>query len=225
MKRALVVAIDGPSGSGKSSVSKGVAEHFSLAYLDTGAMYRAMTWFMLEQGVDLADPAAIGALADRPVISSGTDPRAPTISCNGVDVGEAIRSTEVTAAVSAVSAVPEVRHRLVDLQRAEIGASSGIVAEGRDIGTVVAPDADVKIFLIADPAVRAQRRAAENQQTRRSDESVAATEADLQRRDKLDSQRKASPLQAADDAHTLDATHLDLAQTIAAACEIVSEND
>lgn len=226
MKRALVVAIDGPSGSGKSSVSKGVAEHFGLAYLDTGAMYRAMTWWMLEHDVDLSDPASIAANAQEPTIVSGTDPRSPSISCDGTDVSEAIRSPRVTAAVSAVSAVPEVRRRLVDLQRAAIEDSdAGVVAEGRDIGTVVAPDADVKIFLTADAAARAQRRAAENNAANRSDESVAATEADLARRDALDSQRKASPLQPAGDAHRLDATHLNLAETIAAACTIVADHD
>ena len=161
-----VVAIDGPSGSGKSSTSRGVARALDLDYLDTGAMYRAMAWYMLDRGVDVADPAAVAALADQPMLASTTDPDAPTIAVDGVDVSEPIRGEAVTGAVSPVAAVPEVRARLVDIQRAVVAASladgRGIVVEGRDIGTVVLPDATAKIFLTADPEARAARRALED---------------------------------------------------------------
>ena len=138
---SIVVAVDGTSGSGKSSTCRGVATRLGLRYLDTGAQFRAMTWWMLRQGVDVHDPAAVAARVDEPRIESGTDPAAPTIHVDGEDVAVAIRSDEVNAAVSPVSTVPEVRARLLALQREIIGAG-GIVVEGRDIGSVVVPDAD-----------------------------------------------------------------------------------
>lgn len=156
----LVIAMDGPSGSGKSSASRGVARALGLRYLDTGAQYRAMTWWMLRQGVDLADHDAVAARSGEPEIVSGTDPDAPSIQVDGVDVGEPIRQDEVTSAVSAVAAVPQVRARLVALQQ-EIVGTGDIVVEGRDIGSVVAPDAPVKIYLTASAEAWAQRRSAE----------------------------------------------------------------
>jgi cytidylate kinase len=204
----LVIAMDGPSGSGKSSVSKGVARALGLRYLDTGAMYRAMTWWMLHEGVPVEDPAAVAARAGEPRLDSGTDPAAPTITVDGVDVSGPIRGPEVTGAVSAVSAVPAVRERLVALQREIIGAG-GIVVEGRDIGTVVAPGAPVKIYLTASAEARAQRRSAEL-----SGASITATQADLARRDRLDSTRKVDPLAQAADAIELDTTSLGLDEVI-----------
>ncbi|MCW2827477.1 MAG: cytidylate kinase, partial [Marmoricola sp.] len=156
----VVVAMDGPSGSGKSSTARGVASRLRLRYLDTGAQFRAMTVWMLDHEVDVADPAAIAARAGEPAILSGTDPDDPTITVDGRDVAVAIRTQRVTDHVSAVAAVPEVRRRLLELQRSIIG-TGGIVVEGRDIGSVVAPDAEVKLFLTADPAARAARRTAE----------------------------------------------------------------
>ncbi len=194
----VVVAMDGPSGSGKSSTSRGVATRLGLRYLDTGAMFRAMTWWMLQHEVDVEDAAAVAAHADAPLLVSGTDPSAPTITVDGTDVAEAIRGPEVTAAVSAVSTVPAVRARLLREQRDIIG-DGGIVVEGRDIGTVVAPDAAVKVYLTADASARATRRAAEQSGT-----DVAATQADLVRRDTIDSGRATAPLSMA-----VDATHLD----------------
>lgn len=218
MTEPIIVAIDGPSGSGKSSVAKGVASRFGLAYLDTGAMYRAMTWFMLRSDVDVQDPAAIAARASDPAIVSGLDPLGPTISVDGVGVDEAIRTPEVTAAVSLVSAVPQVRETMVALQRSEAhGAAEsgiGIIVEGRDIGSTVLPDASVKIFLTADASVRAQRRSAEDADREHGSAGVEATMESLKRRDQLDTQRKASPLRAASDAITVDATNLDLPGTI-----------
>lgn len=205
----VVVAVDGPSGSGKSSVSRGVAARLGLRYLDTGSMYRALTWWLLDQGVDVRDPDAVAAAVERPVIVPGTDPSAPTITVDGTDVADAIRGPGVTGAVSAVSAVPAARARLARLQRQAIG-DGGIVVEGRDIGTVVAPDAEVKVFLTADPQVRAHRRTAELAHT----DDVHATRADLERRDALDSNREVSPLTRAADAVEVDATHLTLDEVV-----------
>lgn len=229
MTDAVVVAIDGPSGSGKSSVSKGIAERFDLSYLDTGAMYRAMTWSMLDLGVDLDDSEAIAEACSSPQIVSGTDPTDPTIHVGSVDVGAAIRTPEVTQSVSLVSAVPAVRERLVELQRREVSKAGqsgvGIVVEGRDIGTTVLPDADLKVYLTADPAVRAQRRSAEDAGAAHGTAGASATEDSIRRRDQLDSQRSASPLRAADDARVVDATDMDLAQTIDAVAELVAATD
>ncbi|HET9858683.1 MAG TPA: (d)CMP kinase, partial [Nocardioidaceae bacterium] len=191
-----------------SSVSRGVARALGLRYLDTGAQYRAMTWWILRQGVDLADPAAIASRCGEPEIVSGTDPGAPAIHVGGVDVSEPIRQDEVTSAVSAVAAVPEVRKRLVDLQRQIIGEGD-IVVEGRDIGTVVVPDAPVKVFLTAEPDARAARRTAEL-----AGATVEATQIDLIRRDKADSGRAAAPLTMAEDAHHIDTTPFTLDEVI-----------
>jgi len=204
----LVIAIDGPSGSGKSSTSRGVASQLGLRYLDTGAMFRAITWWMLDHGVDVHDAGAVAVSAGEPQVVSGTDPAAPSITVDGVDVSVAIRSDEVNAAVSPVSAVPEVRARLLELQRQVIG-EGGIVVEGRDIGSVVAPDADVKVFLTADPAARAARRALEE-----GGSDVAATEASLLARDAIDSTRKTAPLVQADGAVQLDTTGYTLAEVV-----------
>jgi cytidylate kinase len=204
----LVVAIDGPSGSGKSSTSRGVADRLGLRYLDTGAMYRAITWWMLRQDVDVHDPAAVAARVEEPEILSGTDPLGPTILVDGVDVGLAIRSDEVNAAVSPVAAVPAVRQRLLELQHEIIGAG-GIVVEGRDIGSVVAPDADVKVFLTADAAARAHRRALEE-----GGADIAATRESLLARDEIDTGRTTSPLVMAEGAVHVDGTAYSLEDVV-----------
>jgi cytidylate kinase len=209
--------MDGPSGSGKSSTSRGVATRLGLRYLDTGAMYRAMTWWMLEQGIDVDDPAAVAARVDEPLLVSGTDPADPTITVGGTDVAAAIRSQRVTSAVSAVSAVPEVRARLLVEQRDAIG-DGDIVVEGRDIGTTVAPDADVKVYLTADPSARAVRRAAEQ-----AGADVAATQQDLIRRDTIDSGRAASPLTMAADARHIDTTPYTLDEVVEQVVALVRE--
>jgi cytidylate kinase len=211
-RTGVVVAIDGPSGSGKSSTSRGVATRLGLRYLDTGAMYRAMTWWMLRHDVPIDDPAAVAARCTEPAIATGTDPAHPTITVDGVDVAVAIRTPEVTAAVSPVSAVPQVRARLLDLQHEAIAgalATGGIVVEGRDIGTVVAPDADVKVFLTADASARAARRTAEE-----GGSDVAATESSLLARDRIDSTRTASPLTMAEDAVHVDSTPYTLEEVV-----------
>ncbi|WP_295658166.1 (d)CMP kinase [uncultured Nocardioides sp.] len=204
----LVVAIDGPSGSGKSSTSRGVASRLGLRYLDTGAMFRGMTWWMLREGVDVHDAAAVAARAGEPEILSGTDPRGPGIAVDGVDVSVAIRTDEVTSAVSPVSVVPEVRARLLELQRAVIGAG-GIVVEGRDIGSVVAPYAQVKVYLTADPGARAERRAAEE-----GGSDLDATRASLLSRDRIDSGRATAPLVMADGAVHVDTTPYTLDEVV-----------
>lgn len=216
----VIVAVDGPSGSGKSSVSKGVAARLGYAYLDTGAMYRAVTWWGLRH--DVPDTAIAGQVGQIRV-SSGTDPLHPTIAVDGEDVSDAIRTPEVTAAVSRYSAVPEVRRAMVERQR-EIAASArkGLVAEGRDLGTVVFPDATLKVFLTADVTARAQRRAAEDA-GRGHDADVADTHESLAARDAADSSRAVSPLQAAPDAVRVDATHMTLPEVIDRVAALVRE--
>ena len=205
----VVVAVDGTSGSGKSSTCRGVASRLGLRYLDTGAQFRAMTWFMLSEGVDVHDAAAVAARCSEPTVNSGTDPVAPTIEVDGVDVSEPIRSAEVTAAVSPVSTVPEVRARLLELQRSIIG-DGGIVVEGRDIASVVWPQAEVKVYLSADPAARARRRIAEHAHLG----DVSTAEAGLLERDKIDSGRAAAPLTMAEGAVHIDTTDFTLDEVI-----------
>jgi cytidylate kinase len=197
-----VVAVDGPSGSGKSTVSRRLAKALDAEYLDTGAMYRAVTWAVLRAGVDLADPDAVAKIASEVRLVSGTDPDNPHIRADGVAVDRPIRGPKVTATVSAVAAVPAVRRLLVAKQREIIAAADRIVVEGRDIGQVVAPDADLKVFLTASAAERARRRSEQDATDQ------AATAADLARRDRLDSTRTTDPLQRAADAVELDTTTL-----------------
>jgi cytidylate kinase len=211
----VVVAMDGPSGSGKSSTARGVASRLGLRYLDTGAQFRAVTVWMLGHGVDFDDPDAIAALANEAEIVSGTDPQDPTIVVDGQDVAAAIRTQQATDHVSAVASVPQVRTRLLELQRSIIG-EGGIVVEGRDIGSVVWPEAEVKLFLTADPSARAARRTAEN-----GAGSVEATQADLLRRDTIDSGRTTAPLTMPDGAIHLDTTPYTLDEVIQQVVEIV----
>ncbi|MET8408769.1 (d)CMP kinase [Streptomyces sp. NPDC005195] len=216
---AVIVAIDGPSGTGKSSTSKAVAAQLGLSYLDTGAQYRAITWWMVSNGIDITDPTAIAAVAGKPEIISGTDPSAPAISVDGTDVAGPIRTQEVTSRVSAVSAVAEVRARITELQRSiAAGAEDGIVVEGRDIGTTVLPDADLKIFLTATPEARAARRSGELKGA-----DVQATREALLKRDAADSSRKTSPLAKADDAVEVDTSDLTLQQVIECVVTLVEE--
>ena len=200
-----VVALDGPSGTGKSTVARRLAQRLNARYLDTGAMYRAATVAVLRAGADLADPVAIADVVAATRIAIGTDPAAPAVSVDGEPVETAIRSAEVTSAVSAVSAVPEVRSRMVAQQRELIGAG-GIVVEGRDIGSVVWPAARPKVYLTASASVRARRRAGELG----PEADLDTVAADIARRDGLDSSRATSPLAKADDAVELDTSDLDI---------------
>ncbi len=210
----IVIAVDGPSGSGKSTVARAVASRLGLRYLDTGSMYRAVTWAVLERDVDGADQAAVERVADAIRLDIGTDPDHPTIAVDGTDVTAAIREQRITHEVSAAAAVPAVRAAMVSLQRRLIGRGA-IVVEGRDIATVVAPEAAVKVYLTADPAARAKRRATE------VDADHIRTEADLARRDALDSTRTASPLTRSPDATLIDATDLTADQVVERVLDLV----
>jgi CMP/dCMP kinase len=219
---APIIAIDGPSGSGKSSTARGVAVRLGLNYVDTGAMYRAMTWWILQQGIEPSDSIAVAARCNEPRIDITTDPLDSRIFIDGMDVSELIRGPQVTEAVSLVSAVPQLRERLVRRQRTEcqaaMDAGTGIVMEGRDIGTVVLPHADVKIFLTADARVRAHRRAVEESArgsvSNSLDEHAGVTEESLRKRDALDSTRPISPLTAAADALAIDGSHSTLEEVV-----------
>ena len=198
-----VVAIDGPSGSGKSTVARGVADALGLEVLDTGAMYRAITLLALDRAFDLADADAIVVAARAVELDVGSPPG--RVLLDGRDVSAEIRGPVVSAAVSQVSAHPAVRELLVARQRAWADEHGGGVVEGRDIGTVVFPDATVKVYLTASPQARAGRRALDEAAADRPTET-SAVEAALTRRDELDSSRATSPLRAADDAVVIDTT-------------------
>jgi CMP/dCMP kinase len=212
----LVIAIDGPSGSGKSTVARGVAKALGLRYLDTGAMYRAITWLALHRQAPLDDGTALTALAEDAELTLTTTPDPVEVRVDGRDVTAEIRATDVTAAVSRVSAVPSVRAAMVARQRDVIGAG-GIVVEGRDIGSTVAPDAAVKIFLTADEAVRAARRAQEQSA------AVSETLRSLARRDALDAGRSASPLAQAPGAVVVDSSHASAEEVIARIVALATE--
>lgn len=219
---ALVVAIDGPAGTGKSSVSKGLARGLGARFLDTGAMYRIVTLAVLRAGVDPTDAQAVGETASDVQLSVGYDPDDSSFYLAGEDVSTEIRGDDVTRAVSAVSAVPTVRTRLVDIQREMAEGPGSIVVEGRDIGTVVFPDAPVKIFLTASAETRAQRRNAQNVQAGLVDDYPAVL-ADVRRRDHLDSTRAVSPLRAAEDAIVVDTSDMTENEVIAHLLDLVTQ--
>lgn len=200
-----VIAIDGPAGSGKSTVAKALAARLGLEYLDTGAMYRSVTFAALRRGIDLSDADLVGRVAADVVI----DLRPDEVIVDGVDATVAIRGPEVSRAVSIVAANPHVRAHMVRRQRAWVAARDGGVLEGRDIGTVVFPDAELKVYLTADPEVRAQRRSQEI-----TDLDYATVAADLARRDAFDQGREVSPLAEAEDAFLLDTTGLSVEEIL-----------
>lgn len=219
-----VVALDGPAGTGKSTVAKRLAMALDARYLDTGSMYRAIAVAVLRAGVDPADEVKVGEVADNAKLVVGTDPEKPGIVLDGDDVSVEIRGPEVTLAVSPVSAARHVRELLVAQQRAIIADAvdtvGGIVVEGRDIGTVVSPDAPLKVYLTASADARAARRTKQDNAAGR-ESTVDAVLADVRRRDTYDSSRAVSPLKAADDAVELDNTDLDLAGTVGALLDLV----
>ncbi len=212
MKVAATIAIDGPEASGKTAVGRAVAAKLGYLFLDTGAMYRALTYLALDAGIDLADETALSALAKRSTIdvqpSQVADGRPYSVFANGSDITWQIRERSVTLNVSQVAARPLVRHEMVASQR-QVAARGRCVLVGRDIGTVVIPDADVKVYLTASVDVRAQRRLAELM-GQGQESSLAQVRSDMERRDRIDSQRAASPLMQAPDATVIDSTALTL---------------
>ena len=221
----MIVAIDGPCGAGKSSVAKVVARELGFSCLDTGAMYRAVAWLAKHNGVDLDDNEALGKVARECEIAFGHtngDPTPNQVFVDGHDVTSDIRTAEIDKAVSPVSAAPAVREALV-LQQQRIGNAGDYVVEGRDIGTVVFPNAEVKVFLTASPEERAHRRVRQN-----ADRCVGSIDyeevlADIIRRDRADTTRETSPLKKADDAVEIDSTGNHIETVIAKICELANE--
>ena len=218
----MAIAVDGPAGTGKSSVSRGLARTLGTRYLDTGAMYRIVTLAVLRAGVDLADTPAIESAATDVPLSVGYDPDEDRAYLDAEDVSSEIRGDAVTKAVSAVSAVPAVRARLVGLQRELAAGPGSVVVEGRDIGTVVLPDADVKIFLTASAEERARRRNEQNVAAGLGNDYEGVL-ADVKRRDHLDSTRTVSPLRAADDALVVDTSDMSEPDVIAHLVALVKQ--
>jgi cytidylate kinase len=220
--KEVVVAVDGPAGTGKSSVSRGLARALHARYLDTGAMYRIVTLAVLRAGIDPSDQTAVAATAAPVKLSVGYDPDEDRSYLDGEDVSTEIRGNEVTQAVSAVSSVSAVRSRLVDLQRILAQGPGSVVVEGRDIGTVVLPDADVKIFLTASAETRARRRNDQNVAAGLPDDYDGVL-TDVRRRDHLDSTRAVSPLRAASDALVVDTSEMTESEVIAHLLQLVKQ--
>jgi cytidylate kinase len=218
----IVVAIDGPAGTGKSSVARGLARAVKARYLDTGAMYRIVTLAVLRAGADPADAEAVESIASGVQLSVDHDPDGDRCYLGEEDISAEIRGDEVTRAVSAVSSVPAVRTRLVALQRELAEGPGNVVVEGRDIGTVVLPDAPVKIFLTASAETRARRRNDQNVASGLTDDYDGVL-ADVRRRDHLDSTRAVSPLRAASDAVIVDTSDMTEAQVIAHLLDLVKQ--
>ena len=211
--RRPIVAIDGPAGAGKSTVTRQVAKVLGLCYLDTGAMYRALTWLALNTNTLMSDECAIAELISSSYLEYHLDPASLSLKINGEDVTEAIRSLEVTSRVSEMAAIPIVREFLVDEQR-RCGIEGGIVAEGRDIGTNVFPDAELKIFLTASVQERARRRLLQLKETDRANISLAQLEQDIALRDEKDSTREIAPLRKAADAVEIPTDNLTVDEAI-----------
>lgn len=221
----MIIAIDGPSGAGKSTVAKAVAKQLGFSCLDTGAMYRAIAWAALDAGISLEDADALGALAAKKPIEFGHvpgDPHPRRVFIDGVEVTDAIRTAQIDASVSAVSSVPAVREALVEQQR-RIGNQGNYVVEGRDIGTVVFPEAEVKVFLTASAEERARRRVGQNASRGIGSADYDEVLASIIARDKLDSSRSLAPLRPADDAAQLDSTALSIKQVISRICALAEE--
>ncbi|MCV7386156.1 (d)CMP kinase [Mycolicibacter longobardus] len=220
---SAVVAIDGPAGTGKSTVARGLAKALGSRYLDTGAMYRAVTLAVLRSGVALDDIDGIARIAEGVEVSVDSVPEGDRTYLDGEDVSRDIRGDKVTRAVSAVSAIPSVRTRLVAVQQQLAAEAGGVVVEGRDVGTVVLPDADVKIYLTASAETRARRRNDQNIATGLRDD-YAGVLADVLRRDEMDSTRAVSPLRPADDAVIVDTGHMTQAQVVEHLRDLVEQH-
>jgi cytidylate kinase len=221
MSRPLIIAIDGPSGAGKSTLGRRLARELGLLYIDTGAMYRAVALAAVTSGVELSDAARVSEVARRASIRLEGDPDSLRVILDGRDVSGAIRGEEVGQAASVVSTIPDVRRELVRRQR-EMGAAGGVVLDGRDIGTVVFPAADVKFFLTARPEERARRRLGEERARDRS-QTFEETLADINERDLRDTTRDDSPLRAAPDAVVIDTTGLSIDDVFRRMLQVIRE--
>ena len=220
MDHPLIIAIDGPSGSGKSTLGRMLARELGLLYIDTGSMYRAVALAVIESTVNESDDSAVGSLAERIDIDLGGDPDSLQVSLNGKDVTERVRAEDVTHVSSIVSTIPAVRRAMVRRQR-ELG-KRGAVMNGRDIGTVVFPNADVKFYLDADIRERAERRLAEEREVNAA-ATYEQTLADITERDARDTTREDSPLIAAEDAIIVDSTGMAIDDVFAKMMMIVQE--
>jgi cytidylate kinase len=219
----MIVAIDGPSGAGKSTLGRMIARELNLLYLDTGAMYRAAALAVIDAGVSLTDKKAIAEVVARADINLEGDPDSLQVRLNGRDVSEEIRTEEVSHSSSVISTIPEVRRILVNRQREMGTRSGGVVLDGRDIGTVVFPQADTKFFLTAAPEARAQRRYEEDRLKER-DATFEDTLTDINTRDRRDSTRDDSPLRIADDAIVIDSTELSIDEVFERMLEAIREH-
>ncbi|MFR5662528.1 (d)CMP kinase [Limosilactobacillus mucosae] len=223
MEKGLQVAIDGPASSGKSTVAKIIAKRFGYVYCDTGAMYRSVTWAALENGIDVSDTKQVIDLARRIKITFEPGQPDQRVFVDGHEVTKDIRTEKIAANVSAVAAIPEVRAQMVEQQR-QIAQAGGIVMDGRDIGTTVLPDAQVKIFLVASAHERARRRYEENLQKGLATQSLDELEAAIKLRDQKDSTRKVSPLTQAKDAILIDTTSLTIDQVVDEISALIKKN-
>jgi cytidylate kinase len=216
--KRLIIAIDGPSGAGKGTVARALADRLGYRHIDTGAMYRALAWKASRDGIDLADEAAVAALGEH----AAFDVEAGRITIDGHDVKAAIRTPEIDKAAAAVARHPAVRRVLVARQRS-FGKGGGVVMEGRDIGTVVFPDADVKIYLDASPEERARRRAADPAHTSSKGTQLSDVATALAERDKSDSTRAVSPLAVAADAVVIDTTGVSIEDVITRVLQLIAD--
>lgn len=223
MEKGLQVAIDGPASSGKSTVAKIIAKRFGYVYCDTGAMYRSVTWAALENGIDVSDTKQVIDLACRIKITFEPGQPDQRVFVDGHEVTKDIRTEKIAANVSTVAAIPEVRAQMVEQQR-QIAQAGGIVMDGRDIGTTVLPDAQVKVFLVASAHERARRRYEENLQKGLATQSLDELEAAIKLRDQKDSTRKVSPLTQAKDAILIDTTSLTIDQVVDEISALIKKN-
>jgi cytidylate kinase len=218
----MIIALDGPSGAGKSTLGRMIARELNLLYLDTGAMYRAAALAVIDEGVSLTDQKAIAEVVARADINLEGDPDSLQVRLNGRDVSEEIRTEEVSHSSSVISTIPEVRRILVNRQREMGTRSGGVVLDGRDIGTVIFPQADIKFFLTAAPEARAQRRYEEDRLKER-DATFEDTLTDINARDRRDSTRDDSPLRIAEDAIVIDSTELSIDEVFERMLEVIRE--